>query len=150
MHGVECQSADKQMSHRCQTLVTCRGPQVAATRLTVQTSFTSSVLTLPACLHGLWFHSLILFSAAVLGWILQRRDRTSPPRLLKGRPRLRMRPGESERERRRETERERERERESDGMTLKWERLATWKVREKCYGKKKKKKKKKNSRGAAG
>lgn len=107
MRSAKCWSADKQMSHRRQTLVTCRGPQVAATRFTVQTSLTFSFSTLPAFLHGLWFHSLILFSAAVHGWILRRQDRTSPLRLLKGRPRLRMRPGESERERRRERETER-------------------------------------------
>ncbi len=55
--------------------------------------------------------------------ILQRQDPT-PPSLpvLKGRPRLRRRQAREEEER--------------DRMVLKWEHLATWKVREKCYGKK--------------
>lgn len=112
-------------------IVTCKGPQVL--------SYSADIFT---CSH-IWLFDTAYISPWYLvsladsifcccAWmILQRQGSQDPTTFLPlptGRPRLRMRPGGRKKER--------------DGMALKWEHLATWKVRKKCYGK--------NSSGVAG
>lgn len=101
--------------------------------VTVQMSLLAVIfgfLTLLTFLHGIWFPLPILFSAAILGWSYRGGVYKTPqPPIPCWWESQGWGWGQA-------------REKERDGMALKWERLATWKVREKCYGR--------NSSGMAG